>query len=147
MERLRDGFDLAPDHFQGHAIIANSHYARRGDFDEALAHLKRSRAIQETPAVLGHLGYVYGAAGRRAEAQAILSRLLEKREQAFVPATPLAWVHLGLGEHGEALRWLETAYEERDMRLVWLKEDSRYAPLRNDPRYQELVHRMNFPEE
>ena len=71
---------------------------------------------------------------------------MERRAQEYVPASAPAIVHLGLGEHEEALRWLEAAYEERDVSLVWLKVWWAYDPLRSDPRFQAILDRMDFPE-
>jgi len=57
----------------------------------------------------------------------------------------LANIYIGLGEHEEALRWLEAAFEERDIFLVWLKEFWIYDSLRSDPRFQDILDRMDFP--
>ena len=50
-----------------------------------------------------------------------------------------------LGDNGQAIAWLEKAYQERDSGLVYLKMDPRYDPLRSDPRFQDLLRRLHFP--
>ncbi len=55
-------------------------------------------------------------------------------------------IYIGLGENDLALEWLEKAYEERDVALIFLKVDPAYDSLRSDPRFQDLMRRMNFPE-
>ena len=97
------------------------------------------------PATLGIVGRSYALAGRENEARALLSQLMERREREFVPAIAIVYVNLGLGEHDEALKWLEAAYEERDVSLIWLKELWIYDPLRSDPRFQSILERMDFP--
>ncbi len=63
----------------------------------------------------------------------------------FVSSVAIACVHLGLGNKDQALGWLEQACQERNQRLIGLKTHWRYDPLRAEPRFQELLRRMNFP--
>ena len=58
----------------------------------------------------------------------------------------MATAHAGLGEKDEAFRWLESAIEQRDGDVVRLKILPRLDPLRDDPRFDELLKRLNFPE-
>lgn len=46
---------------------------------------------------------------------------------------------------GPALEWLEKAYEDREPRMAYLKVDPIFDPLRSDPRFRDLLRRMNFP--
>ncbi len=57
----------------------------------------------------------------------------------------VADIYIGLGEIDEAFQWLEKAREEQSVWL-YLRIDPRYDPLRSDPRFQDLLRRMNFPE-
>jgi TolB-like protein len=50
-----------------------------------------------------------------------------------------------LGQFDEALAVLERAYETREPRLPWVNGHPLYAGLRSDPRFQDLLRRMNFP--
>ncbi len=51
-----------------------------------------------------------------------------------------------IGETEEAMAWLERAYEERDPQLLAVKTDPGMDPLRSDPRFQDLLRRIGFPE-
>ncbi len=51
-----------------------------------------------------------------------------------------------LGETEEAMTWLERAYEERDPQLIIAKTNPRLDPLRSDPRWDDLMRRIGFPE-
>jgi hypothetical protein len=51
-----------------------------------------------------------------------------------------------IGETEEVMTWLERAYEERDPLLLLAKTDPRLDPLRSDPRFQDLLRRIGFPE-
>jgi serine/threonine-protein kinase len=57
----------------------------------------------------------------------------------------LAVAHTGLGESTAAIEWLERAYAERDWLVCVLKTDPIFDPLRGDPRFQDLLRRINFP--
>jgi tetratricopeptide (TPR) repeat protein len=147
LQLFREGFEIAPDHPQGHLVINGFHYARRGEFEMALSHLERVMSIQETARTMGWLGYLHASAGHRRDALAVVARLMQRIEEAYTyeEAEALAWIHMALGDHDEAFRWLETAYEQREMGLIWLKAHWVFDPLRGDPRFDDLVRRMKFP--
>ncbi len=65
---------------------------------------------------------------------------------AFGLAYPIAFQSAEIGEMEEAMTWLERGYEERDPALVFVKTDARFDPLRSDPRFQDLLRRIGFPE-
>jgi hypothetical protein len=52
----------------------------------------------------------------------------------------------GLGENDQALNWLEKAYEERFNRLAYLRRKPVWDPLRSDPRFVDLLRRINLPQ-
>ena len=146
MELIREALEIDPEFPQSHWMLSEI-YLKRGDFDKALAHVAQiARDVQTLPpAYLGFVGQIYGLTGRHTEARTVLSQLMKRRAKEHVPASALALILIGLGEHDEALRWLEVAYEERDIFLVWLKEMWIYDPLRSDPRFQDILSRMDFP--
>jgi len=58
----------------------------------------------------------------------------------------IATAYAGLGDKAKAFEYLEKAYQERSSDLPYfLKADLRLDNLRSDPRFQDLVRRMNFP--
>jgi TolB-like protein/DNA-binding winged helix-turn-helix (wHTH) protein/Tfp pilus assembly protein PilF len=63
-----------------------------------------------------------------------------------VPSAFLAELHTYLGEKDHAFAWLKKAYEEREAALPGLKVDVVWDNIRPDPRFQDLVRRMNFPQ-
>jgi hypothetical protein len=89
-----------------------------------------------------HLACVYAAAGKTGPARALLK---DVASQAYVPAHGVAQAYVALGEREKAFTWLEKAVEDRSPQLVRLKVDPLVDPLRSDPRFQDLLRRMNFP--
>ncbi len=57
-----------------------------------------------------------------------------------------AQIYAQLGHKEQAFAWLEKAYEKHDGRIYRLKVEPLLDPLRNDPRFGDLLRRMNFPE-
>jgi eukaryotic-like serine/threonine-protein kinase len=84
------------------------------------------------------------AEGRRQAALQALVALEEKASSGQLDPTMVAFVHGRLGHLDEAFSWLERAYAERSVRLVWIKVDPRFRPLSGDPRYSALVERMGL---
>src|SRR5262249_48779018 len=56
----------------------------------------------------------------------------------------IARVHLGLGDVDETFRWLEIAVTRRNIHLLTLATDRRYDRLRRDPRFRDILRRMNL---
>ena len=57
-----------------------------------------------------------------------------------------AQIYAQLDDKEQAFAWLEKAYEKHDGRIYRLKVEPLLDPLRNDPRFGDLLRRMNFPE-
>ena len=64
----------------------------------------------------------------------------------YVSPGELAVLYVGLGDKEAALESLEKAYAAHDLQLQYLKVDASYDPLRDDPRFQDLVRRVGLPQ-
>jgi hypothetical protein len=74
----------------------------------------------------------------------MLADLAQIGKAIYVPAALLADVHLALGEIERAIDCLELALEERALVSAWLPYERRYDPLRNHPRFAELLARTGY---
>jgi TolB-like protein len=88
---------------------------------------------------------VYAIAGKRGEALSNLAKWKELSKQRYVSAYWFAQAYTALQEKDEALCWFERAFKERSAWMTILKVDPWLDPLRSDPRFQDLLRRMNFP--
>lgn len=95
---------------------------------------------------VGQLGCAYSRAGHRAEALKILGQLQSAAKHKYVSPYIVALLLSSLGERDQAFEWLEKAYSEHNPMLAFLRVDASLDSLRADPRFQNLVHRMNFPQ-
>jgi hypothetical protein len=52
---------------------------------------------------------------------------------------------LALGEREKAMELLESAFDTKDIRMVFLHVEPRWEPLRDDQRFQSLLRKMSLP--
>lgn len=116
-------------------------YRDKGSYEKAI---EEFRVLHDDPHSLGHLGNAYARAGELKEASQIISRLKSYVHQNGVGTYEVALIYAGLGDKDEAFAWLEQSYKVRDKGLTYLKLDPGMDPLRSDPRFQSLLHRVGF---
>jgi DNA-binding winged helix-turn-helix (wHTH) protein/Flp pilus assembly protein TadD len=114
-------------------------YQQMGMIEEAVVELDNARACSgEHPAAQAALAHALAIAGRRAEAEALISR------SRNVSRYWLAMVYTALGDCDAAFESLHEAGENREAWLVWLKVEPRYDPLRDDARFDCLLRRIGL---
>jgi serine/threonine-protein kinase len=142
----RRTIELDPNFAVAHDVLGGM-LASKGTYGEALAEMEKAVALTRGAAIpVANLGYVRARLGQREEARRILQQLAEAAKERYTPALAFAVVHVGLGENDQALNWLEKAYEERFNRLAYLRREPVWDPLRPDPRFTDLLRRINLPE-
>ena len=82
--------------------------------------------------------------GRRDEAKRILGSLLERSRQGYVPPYHIAIAYIGLDDRENSLAWLEKSFSENDAKIVFLKVDHIWDPLRSEPRFAKLMKDMKL---
>lgn len=117
----------------------------RGEIDLARGNPERALEEMEREREGGYkdlgLALAYHALGRRQESDTALNRLTQ-RGGAW--AFQIAQAYAYRGEASKAFEWMERAYALRDPGLEWVKSDFKLASLRTDPRYAELLTKMNL---
>jgi adenylate cyclase len=143
--QLKHAVDLDPTFFFSHWFLSVA-YVHYGLSDEAIPVAERANELSGGNALtLGALGIFYGRAGRTTEARQILEDLTARRQSTYVPASALAWAHIGVGELDESLEWIARGIEERDPLIVTaLKSATTYDCLRSHPAFPALLRKMNL---
>jgi eukaryotic-like serine/threonine-protein kinase len=141
IEQCRRTLELEPNFFAPHSFLGVT-YIQKSMYKEGIEELEKAVAISPSNMSLSFLGYGYAAAGRRPEAQKVLDQLNERAKQKYVAPLQRAIVCAGLGEKDQAFEWLEKAYEERF--IIVIKVHPAFDPLRSDPRFADLLRRMNL---
>ncbi len=128
-----------------YVLIAGS-YAGKGQFEQAVTLLQKAISLAptrtESQAVLAS---VYARMGKVNEARKILRRLQGLPPTQFVSPLSIAEVYCALGDKGRALDWLEKAVEQHDASVSDLPSLPFLDPLRDDPRFQNLLRRVGLP--
>ncbi len=140
LEEARKSLELNPDFDIGFYMLGLV-YAEKGVYEEAIAAHQELTKI--APLWRFALGCTYAQAGRRDEARKILTEL-EKEETTPFGAWGLAYLYTALGEKDDAFRWL--AYEKPHAFFPWLRVSPHFEPLRSDPRFKDLLRRLNLPD-
>ena len=138
--------DLDPNFGAGYEILALS-YLKVGRNAEAIAAAEKAVQLSNRVNVaVGQLGYVYAAAGKRAEAIALIKELEDKYARKEANGYSIAAIYVGLGDKDNAFAWLEKDFQSRNGNLANVRWQIEFESLRDDPRYKDLLKRMNLPE-
>jgi TolB-like protein/Tfp pilus assembly protein PilF len=128
-----------------HGLVAGC-YVQKGMYREAISGFRRADAISpDDPTIIAGLGLSLGFAGEKAEARKMLERLEQLSLRRYVSAYRKAEVYMGMSDKDRAFQYLEKAYDDRDGMMTMLNTNPALDPLRSDPRFAVLVHKMGFP--
>ena len=117
-------------------------YERKGLYPEAIAELRKTLELADDLAV-SWLGHAYAVSGQRDEALKVIAQL--KSRPKVRCAYYVALIYTGLGDRDQAFAWLQKAFETKEGSMAVIQAEPMLDDLRSDPRYAELVKRMNLP--
>jgi len=131
-------------------VSLGENYAAQNRYGEALAACDEAlRLGPEDPQALSGCGRVHALSGRHRDAVRTFDKIVTLSEQRYVDpydvAKLAAAIHTDRRERNRIFDWLERAYEERSANLCFVNVEPAFDNVRSDPRFQDLVRRMNFP--
>jgi TolB-like protein/DNA-binding winged helix-turn-helix (wHTH) protein/Tfp pilus assembly protein PilF len=139
----RKTIEMDPNFALAHNQLAQA-YLQKHMYSEAVAELQRAVQLSgDSPTVVANLARAYVASGKRSEAMKLLNDLKKRSIRGYSNGSEIATVYASLGDTDQAMNWLEKAYEERFNPGVLLRPG--FDPLRSDPRFKDLVHRVGLP--
>lgn len=142
--QLQKTLEIEPNFSIGQLLLGKS-YEQVGQYEEALEAFRKSKELSSSPSVAISLsGHTYALSGRREQAERALRELKAISAERYVPPYNVARVYQGLRNSDETLRCLESAYQERDVHMVFLGADPLWDSLRSDPRFIGLLKRMKL---
>jgi TolB-like protein len=89
------------------------------------------------------LAIAYDKLHRRSDAEAEVATM--RADLGDASAYQYAEIYAQWGDIPKSLDWLETAYRLKDPGIVSLHVDDFLGPARNEPRFQEIVRKLNLP--
>ena len=145
IEQCHRALDLDPNYALAHDNIAAG-YLGKGMYKEAADEYVKADQLYGLTDSSGQ-ALAYALTGKRAEALKILRRLRETPGQPELNSITLArlCIRAALCGKQETLDWLEKAYEEHEAYAPSWNVSPEFDPIRSDPRFRDLMRRMNFP--
>jgi len=145
VEQLLKTVELDPDFDYAHWWLGLA-YLKTGEDGKGFEHLRRAVVLSPNdPKIVAALGYGYAVTGETDEAFKTLGKLGEMSQGTqYVSLYSIAMVYSGLGDNNQAFEWLDRAMSTHDAWLPWLKYDPGFENIRDDPRFQDLLRRMNL---
>jgi Flp pilus assembly protein TadD len=113
-------------------------------FQKAVDLSRTSEATEGKPEMMAALGHALALGGKKSEAKAAIDKLTKPADSKYVSSYGVSLIYIALGDNQNANQWLERAYQERDENFIHLKVDPRLDPIRGEPRFQELLQRLNL---
>jgi DNA-binding winged helix-turn-helix (wHTH) protein/tetratricopeptide (TPR) repeat protein len=126
-------------------VAAGACYEQSGMYRESIKEFEEGIQRNGSSIFVGFQGHAFARSGDRASAWNNIRKLQDLSKERYVAPSHLAIVFSGLDEKDLAIQALQTAYENRDSFLVFLRMLPQFDNLRSDARFQDLLHRMNFP--
>jgi eukaryotic-like serine/threonine-protein kinase len=138
----RKALDLDSNFWRGHFMLGQS-YLQQGRFEQALSELETaSRLSHEETLPVFLLGFCNARAGKIRVANGILRNLLTRSVTNYVSPGGIAIIYVGLGDRDKAFEWLNRALDDRSGVFEFIKVDPLFDALRADPRFAQLLKRM-----
>jgi serine/threonine protein kinase/tetratricopeptide (TPR) repeat protein len=142
--QYRKTLEMNPD-FSEALFDLGKTFTAQGKYNEAVLMLERGLEVAgEDAGAIAQIAYVHRRAGRKPNAEMAVQSLQSLSTKRYVSPYFFAVAQLGASDEA-ALDSLEKAYQDRSFSIIYLDVDSRFDPLRSQPRYRRLLQRLGLP--
>jgi len=152
MDSFRRAIELNPGLAYVHQRMGAA-LAGAGRYEGALQALQRAADIEkDDPEITAWMGFTYAQMGRRSTAIRLLEDLENLATRRPVPSQWPALISIGLVHDAhphrreDAFKFLGFAVDAHENWMVYLDVDPVFAPVRSDPRFEQLRRRLHLPE-
>jgi TolB-like protein/DNA-binding winged helix-turn-helix (wHTH) protein/Tfp pilus assembly protein PilF len=137
--------DLDPNDPRAYVDMSVGHF-QKGMYEEALQDAEKGLGLSHRdPFVLSIAAHIRGRLGQMQQAEKLLEEMRADSKSRIVAPYFFATALVGMNKQQEAMDALEEGYKAHDGYMVGLNSTPWFAPLRSDPRFQDLVRQMKFP--
>ena len=140
---IRDTLKTSPNDLIALSTLRSAYHMKHM-YTEALEAWKASYAARGDQAAEEALARGFKEGGYSRALQRAAETLAARSRTAYVPAWQIGTLYTRAGMKDEALEWLEKAYQAHDPNMPYISVDPIFDILRDDPRFKELLHRMNL---
>jgi TolB-like protein/predicted Ser/Thr protein kinase len=144
IDHLRETLRTAPDDWTALSTLRSA-YHQKGMYEEALEIWKRSYEARDDQEAEDALVRGYEEGGYSGALSSVAELLIERSRTTFVTPWQIGTLYTRAGKKDKALEWLEKAFEARDGNLIYLSVDPIFDYLRDEPRFQDMIRKMNLP--
>jgi tetratricopeptide (TPR) repeat protein len=144
IEDYLKAIEKSPDNPQTHFFLGEA-YLAKGTYKQGIAELQKAVALDNDPERWDRypvLAYAYAVSGKRDEALKILAEQKRLAKQRYIASYNFAIIYTGLGDKDRAFEYLNKSFDEGSP-LVQVPSRPMFDSLRSDPRYTELLRRIN----
>jgi adenylate cyclase len=138
--------DLTPNHSEAYRLIGGT-YLYEAQYDSAMYYFKRAdemsagQGYASTDIIITH-----AVMGQLAEARRLFNEIKEGDALGNLFNFEIANIYYALDDHDAMYKYLNRSFDKKEFWLISIKVDPGLDPLRDDPRFQRLVDKMDFPE-
>ncbi len=144
IEQLQVVVDLQPNLPNAYGVLARV-YQAQGLYEDAIAAYQKFLTLGgASEEEVAGLADAYQTSGKEGYWRWMLDYWTERAKQEYVPPTSFALIYAYLGDKDQAMRWLEEGYKEREFVMASLNVAPDWDSLRDDPRFHDLLLRMNL---
>jgi tetratricopeptide (TPR) repeat protein len=141
IQTCRRALELEPDFPEANWMLGTC-FAAGERYEEAIEAFRAT--LKYGKEYLSWFGYALALSGDTASARQILEELEEIRTHGLASADDIARVHIALGQLDQAFEWLDRAFDERALFIIYLNVHPSYEPLRADERYRLCLERLGL---
>jgi TolB-like protein/DNA-binding winged helix-turn-helix (wHTH) protein/Tfp pilus assembly protein PilF len=136
---------LYPDSGNVHLYLGRC-YEQKAMYPEAFQEYQRMESLEgATAAELTTRRQAFAKSGMRGYWQIELEGAIRESKRPYFSSDYIAELYVNLGKKDHAIEFLEKAYQARSHDMAFILVEPRFNSLHSDPRFQDLLRRMNFP--
>jgi TolB-like protein/Tfp pilus assembly protein PilF len=144
IEQSKKTLEMNPNFFWALYVLGISYLKDSNSVEALKVFQKASKISREHPLFLSHLGVAFAWSGETNKARDVVKKLEKRVEKKSSCSFFVALIHMALDDKEKAFEWLERSYKDRDLWLLFIKVDPLFDSLRSDPRFKELLKKINL---
>jgi eukaryotic-like serine/threonine-protein kinase len=146
--QLNKVLEIDPNYGSAHQFLSLV-YEAQGKYDRWLDEMEKTATLSKDADLLAvnkAARLEYAKAGYLAANKKIAEVLQEQAKRVYIDPVNIASAYAASGDKDKAFFWLEKGFAEKSDLIRILKTAQTFDSLRSDPRYADLLRRMNIPQ-